>query len=55
MYSDNGGEYVSNTFQSVLWNNGIKHSTTAPYTAYQNRKAERTRRSLLEMARCLVS
>jgi len=55
LHSDNGGEYTSNSFQTVLQDNGIKHSTTAPYTPYQNGKSERTWRSLLEMARCLIS
>jgi len=50
--SDNRGEYISNTFQTVLWNNGIKHSTTAPYTPYQNGKAEQSWQSLLGMDRC---
>lgn len=54
IHSDNGCEYVSNEFQTVLWNSGIKHSVTALHTPYQNGKAEQTWQSLLEMARCLV-
>lgn len=54
LHSDNGGEYIGRHFQSVLIERGIKHTTTAPHTAYQNSKAERSWRSLMEMARCLL-
>ena len=55
IHSDNGGEYLSQAFQQVLIDNAIKHTTTAPYSPYQNGKSERTWRSLLEMARCLLA
>lgn len=55
IHSDNGGEYLSQAFQQVLLDNSIKHTTTAPYSPYQNGKSERTWRSLLEMSRCLLS
>ena len=55
IHSDNGGEYVSKSFQTVLVENQIKYTSTAPYTPYQNGKSERSWRSLLEMARCLLS
>ena len=55
IHSDNGGEYVSQAFETVLRDNGIKHTLTAPYSPYQNGKSERSWRSLLEMARCLRS
>ena len=53
IHTDNGGEYISEDFQSVLRNNNIHHSTTSPHSSYQNGKAERSWRSLMEMARCL--
>ena len=53
VHSDNGGEYISQAFKKVLRDNGIKHTLTAPYSPYQNGKAERSWRSLMEMARCL--
>lgn len=55
LHTDNGGEYIGKDFQSILIDQGIKHTTTAPYSPYQNGKAERSWRSLMEMARCLLS
>ena len=52
--SDQGGEFLSNEFQSILIENKIKHEKTAPYSPHQNGKAERTWRSLFEMSRCLL-
>ena len=54
IHSDNGTEYVK-TFQQILRDNCIKHTTTAPYSPFQNGKSERNWRSLMEMARCLVT
>ena len=55
IHSDNGGEYKSQAFETVLRDNGIRHTMTAPYSPYQNGKSERSWRSLMEMARCLRS
>ncbi|XP_067949474.1 uncharacterized protein [Watersipora subatra] len=55
IHSDNGGEYTGTEFQNVLLDNKIKFTSTAPYSPYQNGKAERNWRSLLEMSRCLLS
>ena len=55
LHSDNGGEYLGHSLQKVLLDNNIKHTTTTPYTPYQNGKSERSWRSLLEMSRCLIS
>ena len=52
IHTDNGGEYVSQAFQQVLLDNQIKHTTTAPYSPFQNGKSERSWWSLMEMARC---
>ena len=55
LHSDNGGEYMSDSFKKILLSNSIKHTTTAPHTPYQNGKSERSWRSLLEMSRCLLA
>ena len=39
--SDNGGEYVSNEFETYLKSKGIRHETTVAYTPEQNGVAER--------------
>lgn len=52
--SDNGTEYVNNKFQQYLKSKGIIHQTTVPYTPEQNGVAERTNRSIVEKARCLL-
>ena len=54
MRSDNGTEFKSNQFESLLRKNLIKHETSAPYSPHQNGTAERMWRSLFEMARCLL-
>ena len=55
IHSDNGAEYMSKSFQKILVENGIKQTSTAPYSPFQNGKSERNWRSLMEMARCLRS
>ena len=55
LHSDNGTEYMSKSFQKILVDNGIKQTSTAPYSPFQNGKSERNWRSLMEMARCLRS
>ena len=52
--SDVGGEFIAENFKSILVANKIQQQKTAPYSAHQNGKAERTWRSLFEMARCLL-
>ena len=52
--SDNGGEYVSNSFESVLMKNKIRHEKSCPNSPHQNGTAERTWRSIFEMARCIL-
>ena len=52
--SDQGGEFISKEFSSLLVENKIKHEKTAPYSPQQNGKAERTWRSLFETSRCLL-
>ena len=52
--SDNGGEFMSYRFKSLLRKRGIKHETSAPYSPHQNGTVERTWRTLFNMARCLL-
>ena len=52
--SDNGKEYVSNSFQNYMSHNGILHQTSCVDTPSQNRVAERKNRHLLETARALM-
>ena len=49
--SDNGSEFKLNDFQRLLCDNSIRHETHSPH---QNGTAERNRRTLFEMARCMV-
>jgi len=55
LHSDNGAEYMSKLFQKILVDNGIKQTSTAPYSPFHNGKSERNWCSLMEMARCLRS
>ena len=54
--SDNGGEFISYQFKSLLRKHAIKHETSAPYSPHQNGTVERAWpwRSLFSMARCLL-
>lgn len=52
--SNNGGEYLDDDFQSFLLHNGIGHERSAPRRQAQNGVAERTRRTLIEMARTIM-
>ena len=52
--SDNGGEYISNEFETVLIKNKIRHEFSAPHSPHQNGTAERNWRSLFEMARSMI-
>lgn len=53
--SDRGGEYLSNQFKAYLRNEGIEQQLTAPHTPQQNGIAERKNRTLMEMARCMLT
>lgn len=52
--SDNGREYVNEPFKQFLSEKGIQHQLTIPYTPQQNGLAERSNRTVLEKARCLL-
>ena len=52
--TDNGGEFKNHSFESLLVKNKIKHEFTCSYSSFQNGGAERSFRSLFDMARCLL-
>lgn len=54
MHTDNGSEYMSKQFDVYLKNEGIARQTTTPYTPQQNGVAERTNRTIVEMARSIL-
>lgn len=52
--SDNGKEYINNSFDKFLKDSGIIHQTSNPYTPEQNGLAERMNRTLVERAKCMI-
>ena len=52
--SDNGTEYTSQAYKSLIKKHCIRHDTSAPYSPHQNGTAERHWRTLFEMGRCLL-
>lgn len=52
--SDNGLEFCNREFDTYLQNEGINHQKTNPYTPEQNGLCERTNRTVVEKARCLL-
>ena len=52
--SDNGTEFTSGDFQTLLTKNRIRHERSAPYSPHQNGTAERGWRTLYDMSRCLL-
>ena len=52
--SDNGTEFTSEDFSSLLRKNNIKHERSAPYSPHQNGTAERQWRTIFEMGRCML-
>lgn len=52
--TDNGLEYCNDAMKTFLKQSGIIHQTTAPYTPEQNGVAERSNRTLVEKARCMM-
>ncbi|XP_039313806.1 uncharacterized protein LOC105196674 isoform X1 [Solenopsis invicta] len=52
--TDNGREYVNKEFEEYLKFKGIKHQLIVPYTPEQNGVAERTNRTIVEKARCMM-
>eukprot|EP00253_Pinus_taeda_P003778 PITA_03778 len=52
--SDNGGEYVNNKFINFCTEHGIQLRHTISYTPQQNSVAKRKKRTLKEMANCML-
>ena len=52
--TDNGTEFTSSEFKNLMVKNHIKQEFSAPYSPHQNGTAERSWRTLYEMARCLL-
>ena len=52
--SDGGTEFTGSDFRQVLVDNGIKFETSAPYSPHQNGVAERTWRTVYNMARAML-
>ena len=54
MRSDGGGEYDNNDFKTHLEEKGVKHEMSCPYTPSQNGVSERSNRTVMEAARCML-
>ncbi|KAM0832404.1 hypothetical protein ACQ4PT_064926 [Festuca glaucescens] len=53
--TDNGTEFKNYTMQDFVDDEGIKHEFSAPYTPQQNGVVERKNRTIIEMARTMLS
>lgn len=53
--SDNAAEYKGGEMRKILQDSGIIHETSVPHSPQQNGTAERFNRTLVEMARCMLS
>ncbi|KAK1616885.1 hypothetical protein QYE76_022402 [Lolium multiflorum] len=53
--TDNGTEFKNYTTQEFVDDEGIKHEFSAPYTPQQNGVVERKNRTIIEMARTMLS
>lgn len=53
--TDQGTEACNEAVTNWTLENGILHETSAPYTPEQDGKAERTIRTIMEMARCMMT
>ncbi|KAL6983665.1 hypothetical protein U1Q18_052612 [Sarracenia purpurea var. burkii] len=52
--SDNGGEYISDTFRDQLTQEGILQQLTCPYIPEQNGVVERKNSDIMSVVRCLL-
>ena len=51
---DNGTEYTSEEFMYLMIDNRIRQEFSSPYSPFQNGTAERSWRTLMDMARCFL-
>ena len=52
--SDNGSQYISHSFETLMRERGIKHEFSSPNSPHQNGVAERQWGTLFKMGRCLL-
>ena len=52
--SDNGGEYTSKEYEEVMLDNGIRHEYSSPRSPHQNGTAERSWRTMFNLARAMI-
>jgi hypothetical protein len=55
MRCDNGGEFISKRFETILAERGIQLVTSAPYHPEENGEAERVNRTINDMARVMLN
>ena len=53
-WSDNGGEYISNTFMDLFAKEGIRRELIAPHTPQQNGVVERKNRDIVGAAKAVL-
>jgi transposase InsO family protein len=53
--TDNGGEFCNATLDKFLYERGIVHETTTPYTSAQNGRVERLMRTIMSIVRSLLA
>lgn len=54
LHTDNGTEYINEEFQYYMEQQGVEHTTTAPYTPQSNGVAERYNLTLLNSVRSML-
>jgi hypothetical protein len=53
--TDGGGEFCSKHTRHFLRKHGIKHQSSTPYTPQQNGRVERMNRTIITMAKCMMT
>ena len=55
LITDGGGEFVNKAFAEFLESSSIQHNISPPYTPQHNGMAERANKTIINMARCMLS
>ncbi|PLW26426.1 hypothetical protein PCASD_25224 [Puccinia coronata f. sp. avenae] len=55
LITDGGGEFVNKSLNNALESFGIQHNISPPYTPQHNGVAERANKTIINMARCMLS